>query len=315
MGLMSQPPRCHEGDSGRGARVEVTVSDLRAWRNQARSAALAEEIDPAEVDWLLYEGARLDRLGFRLGQPGDRLGLSRSLEELTQLWTQRLGDRTPVQYLLGSVPWRNFNLLVSPAVLIPRPETEAMIDIVLETKGADSAGIWVDLGTGSGAIALGLAQVLPRAKIYAVDCSAEALNLARNNADAHGLGDRIQFRQGSWFKPLAGQQGQLEGMVSNPPYIPSGEIPHLQPEVSRHEPHLALDGGDDGLTALRHLVQTARAYLQPGGLWLVEIMSGQSAAVCQLLQDSGVYHNLRVIQDFAGHDRFVLANLRNKQNS
>lgn len=288
----------------------VTVSALRAWRNQARSGALAEEIDPAEVDWLLHEGAQLDRLGFRLARPGDRLPLSRPLEELTRLWERRLRDRTPLQYLVGSVPWRNFDLLVSPAVLIPRPETEAMIEIILETKGTDSAGIWVDLGTGSGAIALGLAHVLPKAKIYAVDCSGDALKLAQTNAERHGLGDRIEFRQGSWFEPLAQHQGQLEAMVSNPPYIPSREIPHLQPEVSRHEPHLALDGGNDGLTALRYLVQTAPAYLQPGGLWLVEIMSGQSAAVCQLLQERGVYHNPRVIRDFAGHDRFVLAEIK-----
>lgn len=306
MGRLSQQPRSQEGDPPRGARVEVTVSQVRAWRSQARSGALAQDLDPTEVDWLLYEGARLDRLKFRLGQPGDRLSLSRSLEELTQLWEQRLGDRTPLQYLLGSVPWRNLNLLVSPAVLIPRPETEAMIDIVLETKGADSAGIWVDLGTGSGAIVLGLAQTLPKAKICAVDCSAEALNLARTNAERHGLGDRIQFHQGSWFEPLAAHQGHLEGMLSNPPYIPSGEIPHLQPEVSHHEPHLALDGGDDGLTALRHLIQTAPNYLQPGGLWLVEIMSGQSPAVCELLQDNGNYETPHVIRDLAGHDRFVL---------
>ncbi|KPQ32358.1 MAG: release factor glutamine methyltransferase HemK [Phormidium sp. OSCR] len=314
MGLISQQPRSQDGDLAQGARVEVTVSQVRAWRNQARSGALAQNIDPAEVDWLLYEGARVDRLGFRLGQPGDRLGLSRSLEELSQLWAQRLGDRTPLQYLLGSVPWRNFNLLVSPAVLIPRPETEAMIDIVLETKGADSAGIWVDLGTGSGAIALGLAHAFPQAQIYAVDCSTEALKLAQTNAERHGLGDRIQFCQGSWFDPLAEQQGQLEGMLSNPPYIPSGEIPHLQPEVSRHEPHLALDGGDDGLTALRHLVQTAPQYLQPGGLWLVEVMSGQSAAVCQLLQDSGHYEVPQVIHDFAGHDRFVLTQTKKRES-
>ncbi|WP_159785301.1 peptide chain release factor N(5)-glutamine methyltransferase [Sodalinema gerasimenkoae] len=303
---MSQQPRCQERHQAQGVTVEVTVAQVRAWRNQARSGALAGGIDPAEVDWLLYEGARLERLTFRLGQPGDRLSLSRSLEELTQFWQQRLGDRTPVQYLLGSVPWRNLNLLVSPAVLIPRPETEAIIDIILETQGADSAGIWVDLGTGSGAIALGLAQALCHAKIHAVDCSAEALKLARSNAERHGLGDRIQFHQGSWFDPLVAQQGQLAGMLSNPPYIPSGEIPHLQPEVSHHEPHLALDGGDDGLTALRHLVQTAPQYLQPGGLWLVEIMSGQSPAVCQLLQDSGNYEVPQVIHDFAGHDRFVL---------
>ena len=289
MGQLSQQPQSQDESLTRDAGVEVTVSQVRAWRNQARSSALAHNLDPAEVDWLLSEGARLDRLKFRLGQPGDRLSLSRSLEDLTHLWQKRLGDRTPLQYLLGSVPWRNFNLLVSPAVLIPRPETEAIIDIVLERKGADSAGIWVDLGTGSGAIALGLAQALPKAKIYAVDCSAEALTLAQTNAERHGLGDRIQFRQGSWFEPLAAQRGQLEGMVSNPPYIPSSQIPHLQPEVSRHEPHLALDGGDDGLTALRHLIQTAPDYLQPRGLWLVEIMSGQSPAVCELLQDNGNY--------------------------
>jgi release factor glutamine methyltransferase len=122
-----------------------------------------------------------------------------------------------------------------------------------------------------------------------------------------GLGDRIEFRQGAWFEPLADLPGQLAGVVSNPPYIPTEMVPTLQPEVARHEPHLALDGGDDGLEALRHLVSAAPQFLREGGLWMVEHMAGQAAAVAQLLQATQSYGVIATHADLAGIDRFVTA--------
>lgn len=291
----------------------ATVEAVRAWRQSARSQATAAHLDPQEVDWLLRYGAGVDRLQLQIGRPSDRLHLRRSLVDLSRLWQRRLRDRVPVQYLVGWVPWREFDLAVSPAVLIPRPETEAIVDLVAEAVRQTptlSDGIWLDLGTGSGAIALGLATVLPRAQIVATDCSEAALAVARENAERHGLGDRLQLRLGSWFDPLDDLRGRVSGVVSNPPYIPRAIVPDLQPEVARHEPHLALDGGEDGLAALRHLVATAPAYLQPGGLWLVELMSGQSNAVAQRLREDGRYEEPRAEYDLAGHDRFVWARRR-----
>ncbi len=274
-----------------------------------------------EVDWLLAAVANLDRLTLRLESIGDEqlVQLSVSLDRLSELWLDRVDARKPVQYLVGTTCWRDFELVVSPAVLIPRPETESMIDIaVAESNSVQQQGIWVDLGTGSGAIAIGLARELTDATIYAVDYSSAALEIARTNASrldevdtcAHRLCQRINFSQGSWWSSLAHLQGKVSGMLSNPPYIPSEQVLKLQPEVTDHEPHLALDGGADGLEAIRVLVDTAPDYLQAGGIWLVEMMAGQGDSVRELLIRQGSYTDIQIINDLAGLDRFVFARIR-----
>ncbi|MHC5730486.1 MAG: N5-glutamine methyltransferase family protein, partial [Nostoc sp.] len=149
-----------------------------------------------------------------------QIQLQLPLEELDQLWQRRLNERLPVQYIAGVTPWRQFKIAVSSAVLIPRPETESLIDLA-KASASNTSGHWADLGTGSGAIALGLADVLPKATIHAVDYSLAALAIAQANADNLGFADRIKFYQGSWWEPLALLKGQFSGMVSNPPYIPT----------------------------------------------------------------------------------------------
>jgi release factor glutamine methyltransferase len=139
-----------------------------------------------------------------------------------------------------------------------------------------------------------------------VDKSKEALAVAKTNAQACGVGDRIRFYQGSWFKPLSSLKGQISGLISNPPYIPSQEVLGLQPEVTGHEPHLALDGGVDGLDGLRHLVRFGPEYLQPSGLWMVEMMQGQMEAVVGLLNQAG-YAQVGRLRDLEGVERFAIA--------
>ncbi len=186
-----------------------------------------------------------------------------------------------------------------------------MVDIAIAASNQlQQQGIWVDLGTGSGAIAIGLARELPDVEIYAVDTSLSALAVARTNASRLGVIDRINFSHGSWWSSLAHLQGRVSGMLSNPPYIPSEEVLRLQPEVSKHEPHLALDGGIDGLAAIRLLVDTAPSYLETGGIWLIEMMAGQGERVRDLLIQQGSYTDVRIIDDLAGLDRFVFARIR-----
>ncbi|MGL5035837.1 MAG: N5-glutamine methyltransferase family protein, partial [Microcystaceae cyanobacterium] len=168
-------------------------------------------------------------------------------------------------------------------------------------------GNWVDVGTGSGAIALGLASILPEAQIHAVDQSSAALEIALGNAQKYGYGDRIQFYQGSWLQPLAKFQGKIQAMIANPPYIPAADLVNLQPEVYHHEPHLALDGGDDGLNAIRYLINTAPNYLQSGGIWGIELMAGQAPMVKKLLGEQGNYQEIEIFKDLAGVERFVFA--------
>jgi release factor glutamine methyltransferase len=293
--------------------AHITGRELWEWRRWAIDLATAGDVSEREVDWLLQSVADLDRLTLRLESIEDNrsIEIDIPLDRLSALWLDRVEDRQPIQYLVGKTFWRDFELVVSPAVLIPRPETESIIDIALAaTNKIQQQGIWVDLGTGSGAIAIGLAKTLPTAQIYAVDCSAEALDIAKLNATRLDLLERIQFSQGSWWSSLAHLQGQVSAMLSNPPYIPSQEVLRLQPEVVKYEPHLALDGGLDGLAAIRLLIDTAPVYLQPGGIWLIEMMAGQGAAVVELLVQQGSYRDLEIVNDLAGLDRFVLARLK-----
>ena len=290
----------------------VSGLELWQWVNQAAAEARSSDIPLAEIDWLLQELAGLDRLALRLESFKDlpKIELKLSLSELAQLWQRRLQERVPVQYLTGVAHWRHFSLKVTPAVLIPRPETELLIDLAVEavkSYGVNPKSHWVDLGTGSGAIAIGLACALTNARVYAVDCSSEALAVARLNAENLGFGSRVNFYQGLWWEPLAFLKGQVSGMVSNPPYIPSSTVLTLQPEVFKHEPHLALDGGFDGLECIRHLVETAPDYLESGGVWLVEMMAGQAEAVADMLESHGSYGKVQIFSDLAGIDRFALA--------
>ncbi|MBE9186980.1 peptide chain release factor N(5)-glutamine methyltransferase [Microcoleus sp. LEGE 07076] len=333
----------------------VSGLELGLWVNQAKTEARSCDIPHSELDWLLRELAGLDKLALRLEsfKQLPKIELKLSLSELDRLWQRRLQEQVPVQYLAGVAYWRNFSLKVTPAVLIPRPETELLIDLAVDAvkscsinltsctivkNGQDArsttdefscgTGIlpvpkqvidngatsqnnpkshWVDLGTGSGAIAIGLASELTNATVYAVDCSSAALAVARQNAENLGFTERVNFYQGSWWEPLTFLKGRVSGMVSNPPYIPSSTVLTLQPEVLKHEPHLALDGGFDGLECIRHLVNTAPDYLESGGVWLVEMMAGQAEVVADLLESHGSYYDVQIFGDLAGVDRFALA--------
>lgn len=288
----------------------VSEEEVYHWRQAAIEAAQIASVSPAELDWLLQQVAGVDSLTLRLLSPQQKhqLPLKKSLSDLSQLWQKRLRQKVPVQYLAAVTPWRQFLLKVSPHVLIPRPETELVIDIVQKyLSPQQSEGHWVDLGTGSGAIAIGLADLLPKATIHAVDRSESAMMIAQENAINQGFKHRIKFYVGDWWTPLKHLENQAAAMVSNPPYIPTSLLSKLQPEVINHEPHIALDGGLDGLGAISHLAQTAPDYLQSGGLWLVEMMATQGEKVAKLLQDQGSYEKIEIIPDLAGFDRFVLA--------
>ena len=267
----------------------------------------------------MQEVTSLGSLELRLESFKERsqIPLKKSLSQLTQLWQRRIQERLPVQYIVGATPWRNFSLKVSPDVLIPRPETECLIDLAIAALEEDNLAIspnlklqqghWIDLGTGSGAIAIGLARALPKATIHAVDYSLAALTIAQENAENLGFDEQIKFYQGDWWLPLIALKGKVSGMISNPPYIPTNLIPQLQPEVFKHEPSLALDGGKDGLNYIRHLIQTAPEYLCPGGIWLIEMMIGQGDRVAQMLYQQGSYCKIQILPDLAGIDRFALA--------
>lgn len=206
-------------------------------------------------------------------------------------FTQRRKQGEPVAYIFGRKEFYGLELAVNPSVLIPRPETELLVDLAL---AQDPASV-LDLGTGSGAIALAIKRHLPKAKVVATDSSLAALGVARRNATKLNL--EIDFRHGRWFEPVAGERFEL--VVSNPPYVANGD-PHLP--ALRFEPHGALVAGTDGLEAIRDIVQQAAAHLRPGGWLLLEHGQGQEAGVRALLTGAGLA-SVRTWPDLAGIPR------------
>lgn len=214
----------------------------------------------------------------------------------------RRAGRIPVAYLTGEKEFFSRSLSVRPGVLVPRPETELLIEHVVEWAKERGPLTLVDVGTGSGAIAVTLALELPQAIVLATDVSPEALKVARANAAELGVGERVHFHLGPWLAPL--RDTMVDAVVSNPPYIPSRQIETLEPEVRVHEPRLALDGGPDGLDAYRALIPQAAAQVGPGGLLALEVGAGQAESVAQLGQAAG-WEWSGTYKDHAQIDRVV----------
>jgi release factor glutamine methyltransferase len=293
-------------DSSHSSKSDPIVpSSFSIWYHQAQQDAVQYQVGLEELDWLVLGYLDLDKLSLRLGQI---TCTSEQVETLHGLWQKRLVEKIPVQYLLGKAPWRSFWLEVTPAVLIPRPETELLVDLALDFLRTRVESHILDLGTGSGAIALGVAYEETSVHCTAIDRSPEALGVARRNAQA--LSCEIKFLEGDWFAPLQTSgtpEAHFDAMLSNPPYIPSLTVESLDLEVRQHEPRLALDGGTDGLSAIRILVDQGWTWLKPGGLWLVELMVNQAPRVMDLLAVNGHYQEIQAHRDLAGIERFVSA--------
>lgn len=219
---------------------------------------------------------------------------------------RRRAKAEPVAYLVGYREFFGLEFKVTPDVLIPRPDTETLVVELLEAAKAQAAPRIVDIGTGSGCIAIAAAVNCPQARVTAIDVSAAALAVARENAERHNVADRIRFVQGDLFGPL-GEGEQFEFVVSNPPYVAEGELDQLQPEVRLHEPRSALVAGADGLDVIRRLVAEAPRFLVPGGQLMFEISPEQTGAARELLEASGAYRDVRIVKDLSGRERVVRA--------
>ncbi len=214
--------------------------------------------------------------------------------------------REPVAYIVGAREFWSMELHVTPDVLIPRPETECLVEAALtRLQAAGETGVRsvLELGTGSGAVVLALASQCPGHRYVASDRSPRAAAVALGNARRHALGDCVAFVCGDWFTPLAPRRALFDLIVSNPPYVSSADIGRLQPEIQRYEPVEALDGGPDGLGPIRRLVAEAPEYLKPGGWLLLEIGCDQQAAVVRIAGRCGRYEAISVGRDYAGRPR------------
>jgi len=225
-----------------------------------------------------------------------------------QAFIARRRNREPVSQILGQWEFWSLPFFVTSATLTPRPDTETLVQVALDLLPDRGAPLrLLDLGTGSGCLLLALLHELPAARGLAIDRSPEALAVARRNAAALGLAGRAQFALGNWAEGLS---GAFDLIVSNPPYIPQDEIPGLMPEVSRHEPLMALDGGRDGLDCYRQLAPQIAALLAPGGLALLEVGQGQAEPAAAILAAAGL-EPAGVRADLGGRKRCVI--LRNNK--
>ena len=255
-----------------------------------------------QVELLLAHLLRVPRLKLYLNF--ERMLTDTELATLREL-VQRRGKRQPLQHLVGSTSFCGLEFAVSPAVLIPRPETELLAERAwqhLSTHSSQPSTV-LDFGTGSGCLAIALAVKCPAAHVHALDISETALQLARTNAARHGVEQRVQFHCGDGFTALpAGVKFDL--IVANPPYIPSAEIATLEPEVRDHDPRLALDGGADGLDFYRRLASESGAWLRAGGRLMAEFGDGQADAVGACFTATG-WKDRAIEPDLSGRARFM----------
>ena len=261
-----------------------------------------------EASLLLGRATGFDRLGLitRTADPLD----AAQIESFQTLLSRRL-KREPLQYILGETEFMGLGFQVSPDVLIPRSDTETLVEAVLdleEERNAAGPLKAADIGTGSGAIAVVLAKSLPYMHVTAVDISPSALAIARLNATTHGVADQIDFRQGDGLSALS---GPVHYLISNPPYIGAEEIPGLQPEVRDFEPHLALTPGEDSLQWYRLFATEGAKYVEPGGYLAVEVGAGQARPVAALLEAlPEFWEKPSIHNDLARIERVVIARRR-----
>jgi release factor glutamine methyltransferase len=257
----------------------LTIEDfVHGARDRLVSAGISATLAACDAEVLARQVLGWDRARFL----ADRNQTASSIFVLRyEPLVARRERREPVSYILGTREFWGLEFEVGPDVLIPRPETELIVEEAIARAGKESSPLIVDVGTGSGCLAVALAREIPRARVTATDLSAYALNVARRNAARHNVLERITFVETSF---LDGIDGPVDVIVSNPPYVPSGAEPALTPEIRDYEPRVAVFAGEDGLDGLRSVVAAAAAKLVPGGWLIMEFGCGQEALVASLVE-------------------------------
>lgn len=281
---------------------DPSIADLLAMG----AAALAEAGLPRprhDAEWLLADALGIDRLRLVLGP--DRV-VPAEIERCFSGQIERRRAHEPLQHIVGWEEFSGLRLKTAPAALIPRPETELLVEWGLALERAE--GPWrvvVDVGAGTGAIACALAAHAQHLEVLAVERSMGALALAGANIEALGLAQRVRLVAGDLFEPLAGLVGAVDLVVSNPPYIATSMLSQLPREVSDWEPREALDGGPDGMAVHRRLVAESPRFLRPGGWLLMELGERQAEALSRLMEASGGFDRIQVRKDLSGVERMI----------
>ncbi len=273
---------------------------------ELRDAGVSEARFEAELLLRHALGCSREALFARLHEPAG----AEAAGHYYQLLERRRG-RVPIQHILGTQEFYGLSFRVTPSVLIPRPETEGVVDEALAelSLGSKASPRIGDVGCGSGCIAIAIARARPEATLLAIDASPAALAVARENAVAHGVAERISFLHGDLLDPILSRGETLDLVVSNPPYVIDAEIDALTPEVKEHEPRMALAGGVDGLTAITRLLAGVGEALGDDGALVMEIGKGQDREVAERVRAAGL-DLVRVAPDLAGIPRVVVARKR-----
>jgi len=282
-----------------------TIDDLVAWAKHTLEQAGVENA-AQESRWLVADALGLE--GHHLASKAEQPVSAEQWEHAGSLVSRRAA-REPLQYILGTQEFCGLEFQVSSAVLIPRPETEVLVQETLRAVDLDNESVLVDMGTGSGCVAITLATILGKARIVAVDRSPEALAVAKDNAERHVVAEKIQWVEGDLLSALRGlgMAGAVDVIASNPPYIAEADWAGLQPEVREFEPRSALFSGPKGTEFHERLLRESKEFLAPGGSLVMEIGQGQYMAVRQMAEHIGGYAPLRVVEDEAGIERVVIA--------
>jgi release factor glutamine methyltransferase len=281
-----------------------TIIKIIQW---ATSYLKSHDIDSprATGEILLAHALKSERIDLYLNY--DQPLVADELKTFKALIKRRI-RREPVAYILGTKEFWSLDLEITEDVLIPRPETECLVEKVLDLMSMDrsvQSRCILDLGTGSGAIVIALAVKLPQHDYFASDSSIGAVVLAARNARRHDCSEKIRFFVGDWLAPLNFSRAKFDMIVANPPYIPSGMISSLQPEIHRYEPIEALDGHEDGLDCFRKIIDTAHKFMKPQAVLMMEIGHDQRKAVYEIAAHCGCYENFHHAKDYSGCDRLV----------
>jgi release factor glutamine methyltransferase len=257
-----------------------------------------------EALWIVEEALGMNRLQIHAYK--DHALDAEHYQHALSLIERRAGQE-PLQYVLGSQEFCGLNMMVNPEVLIPRPESELLVEEAVVQLGTHSQPVILDVGTGSGCLAISIARALTRAVMIASDRSLSALQVARTNARKYGMDSRIFWLAGDLLAPLLSQglAGKVTAIIANLPYVSHDEWDRLAPDVKDFEPRLALDGGPDGLDVYRHLLQEAPGVLAPEGVVLMEVGLGQADCLCREVSDSNRFEVTKVQPDSQGIPRMV----------
>ena len=279
--------------------------------NRAATRLQAHQVDNArwDAELLLCHVLGRDR-AWLLAHIQDGID-NQSLRQYEQTIDRR-AVREPLQYIIGKQEFWGLPFKVTPDVLIPRPETEFVVEAALKAVSMTLSPVIIDLCTGSACIAISLAKELQNAQVFATDRSEQALAVARENARVNQVAERIQFISGDLFVPITALdlQGKVDVIAANPPYIPAGDLAALQPEVRDFEPEMALIAGPEGTEIGAAIIQQAPLFLKQGGTLIMEMGMGQTAALSTIVKETENYRTLEIVKDLAGIERVIVARKR-----